>query len=115
MKLSWLPNSQNGLMVGDYIATAFSNGVPHGVFAVATADCGTTFNEAMYTGQGLSAAVAGKQLSSANDKPLHKFSDKVEREQPEKGRIPPLSGRGKGQSNPPRHISESIVGIDAES
>ena len=35
MQLGWLPNSQNGLMVGDYIATAFTNGVPHGVFAVA--------------------------------------------------------------------------------
>ena len=48
MQLGWLPNSQNGLMVGDYIATVFSNGVPHGVFAVAAAKSGTTFNEAMY-------------------------------------------------------------------
>jgi len=90
MQLTWLPDSQNGLMVGDYIATAFTNGVPHGVFAVAAANCGTTFDEAMYTSQGLSAAAAGKQRSSANDKPKHKLSDKIEQEQPEKRRIPPL-------------------------
>ena len=89
MQLGWLPNSQNGLMVGDYIATAFTNGVPHGVFAVATAKSGTTFNEAMYTGQGLTVTAAGRQLSSAGDRPLHKLSDKIEHERPEKGVVPP--------------------------
>jgi hypothetical protein len=89
MKLGWLPNSQNGLMVGDYIATAFSNGVPHGVFAVATARSGSTFNEAMHTAQGLTVPTEGAVLSSAGDKPLHNLSDKVEKEHPEKGVIPP--------------------------
>lgn len=89
MQLGWLPNSQNGLMVGDYIATVFTGGVPHGVFAVASANSGSTFNEAMYTGQGLTVSAAGRQLSSAKDRPLHHLSDKIEREQPEKGRIPP--------------------------
>jgi len=89
MLLSWLPNSQNGLMVGDYIATAFTNGVPHGVFAVASAVSGTTFSEAIYTGQGLTVTAARRQLSSAGDKPLHKLTDKIERERPEKGVIPP--------------------------
>jgi hypothetical protein len=93
MQLGWLPNSQNGLMVGDYIATAFTNGVPHGVFAVATANSGTTFDEAIYTGQGLTAKTAGRQLSSAADRPLHKMSDKIERERPEKGIIPPSRRR----------------------
>jgi hypothetical protein len=32
---------------------------------------------------------AGRQLSSARDKPLHHLSDKIERERPEKGVIPP--------------------------
>jgi hypothetical protein len=90
MLVTWLPNSQNGLMVGDYIATVFTNGVPHGVFAVAQALTGTTYNEAMYTGQGLTVAAAGRQLSSATDKPLHKLSDKIEKERPEKGVHPPL-------------------------
>lgn len=89
MQLAWLPTSQNGLMVGDYIATAFTNGVPHGLFAVAAANTGTTFNEAMFTAQGLTVTAAGRQLSSAGDKPLHKVSDPIEREQPEKGRVPP--------------------------
>ncbi len=90
MQLSSLPQSQNGLMVGDYIATAFTNGVPHGVFAVATALSGTSYNEAMYTGQGLTVTAAGRQFSSASDKALHKLSDKIEHERPEKGVIPPL-------------------------
>ncbi len=90
MQLAWLPNSQNGLMVADYIATAFTNGVPHGVFAVAAAKSGTTFNEAIYTAQGLTvASVPGAaQLSSAGDKPLHHLSDPIPEEKPERG-IPP--------------------------
>ena len=89
MKLTWLPNSQNGLMVGDYIGTAFSNGIAHGVFALAGANSGSTFNEAMYTAQGLTVAPEGAMLSSAGDKPLHKLSDKIEKEHPEKGMVPP--------------------------
>ena len=93
MLLDWLPNSQNGLMVGDYIATAFTNGVPHGVFAVATSNAGTTFGEAIYTGQGLTVTAEGRQRSSVADKPLHKLSDKIERERPEKGIVPPSPRR----------------------
>jgi hypothetical protein len=89
MQLSWLPNSQNGLMVGDYIATAFTSGVPHGVFAVASANSGTTFNEAMYTGQGLTVTATAQQRSSAADRPLHNMSDKIEHERPERGIVPP--------------------------
>lgn len=88
MLLDWLPNSQNGLMVGDYIATAFTNGVPHGVFAVARVNSGTTFDEAIYTAQGLSSQKSVRQRSSAFDRPLHHLSDKIEKELPEK-RIPP--------------------------
>jgi hypothetical protein len=95
MLLGWLPNSENGLMVGDYIATAFTNGVPHGVFAVASAISGSTYGEAIYTGQGLTVSAAGRQLSSAGDKPLHKLSDKIERERPEKGVIPPSRRRNR--------------------
>ena len=93
MQPSWLPNSQNGLMVADYVATAFTNGIPHGVFAVAAANSGMTYDEAIYTGQGLTVKTAGRQLSSAADRPLHKMSDKIERERPEKGVIPPSRRR----------------------
>ena len=93
MQLAWLPRSQNGLMVGDYIATAFTNGVPHGVFAVAQPASGTSFKEAIYTGQGLTASASARQLSAAHDPPLHKLSDRIEREVPERGRIPPKRRR----------------------
>ncbi len=89
MQLSSLPNSQNGLMVADYIATAFTNGVPHGVFAVAVAPSGTAFDEAIYTGQGLTVEAAARQLSSANDRVVNRLSDKLQREMPERGKIPP--------------------------
>jgi len=95
MQLSWLPNSQNGLMVGDYVATVFTNGIPHGVFAVAQASSGSTLNESMYTAQGLKAAMTSRQLSSAVDRPLHKLTDKIEREVPEKGMRPPLRRRAR--------------------
>jgi hypothetical protein len=98
MHLGWLPNSQNGLMVGDYIATAFTNGIPHGVFAVAAAKSGTTFNEAMFTAQGLTVPETGPQLSSAGDEPLHKLSDPIEKEQPEKGIVPPSKKAAKRSS-----------------
>ena len=98
MQLTWLPNSQNGLMVGDYIATVFNSGVPHGVFAVAAANSGSTFNEAMNTAQGLTVPEDGPQFSSANDKPLHKLSDVIEKEHPEKGVIPPSKRAAKKSS-----------------
>ena len=98
MFLNWLPNSQNGLMVGDYIATAFVNGTPFGVFAVAqqnsTSFGGSTgFQGAIYTGKGLAVKLSGRQLSSAYDQPLHRMSDKIEKEVPEKGSVPPLRRR----------------------
>jgi len=100
MPLNWLANSQNGLMVGDYIATAFVNGVPHGVFAVAQKNNvgfggSPTFKEAIYTAKDLSVTASASQLSSAHDKPLHKLSDKIEREVPEKGIVPPSRHRAR--------------------
>jgi hypothetical protein len=95
MQLASLPDSQHGLMVGDYIATVFTDGIPHGVFAVAQAKSGSTYNEAIYTGQGLTAAMTSRQLSSAADHPLHRLTDKIEREVPEKGLRPPLRRRAR--------------------
>jgi len=63
--------------------------VPHGVFAVAAVKSGSTFDEAMYTAQGLTVPEAGPQFSSAGDKPLHNLSDPIEKERPEKGAVPP--------------------------
>jgi len=59
MTVTWLANTTQGFMVGDYISTSFAGGLAHGVFAVASANNGTVFNEAMFTNAtGLSAARA---------------------------------------------------------
>ncbi|MGO9127616.1 MAG: sialidase family protein [Terriglobales bacterium] len=49
MSLSWLPNTFSGYMVADYLSVSYANGQPFGVFAVAKALSGGTFNQAMYT------------------------------------------------------------------
>lgn len=68
MSLSWLPNSDNGPMVADYIGVSYSNGSPYGVFAVAQALNGTTYNESMYTTKTpLPASYNEPHFSSIND------------------------------------------------
>jgi len=68
MNLSWLPPSQNGLMVADYLAVAFSNGHAFGVFAVAGAPQLNQLNEAMYTTTtALLAPLDAPLFSSEND------------------------------------------------
>jgi hypothetical protein len=52
----------------------------------------------MYTAQGLTVPEAGPQFSSAGDKPLHKLSDVIEKEQPEKGKVPPSKRAAKRSS-----------------
>jgi hypothetical protein len=72
MTLSWLPDTDQGRMVGDYIATAHNaSDTAHGVFAVATlptaggTDCATatpSCDQAIYTttsGLGMAAEVSG--------------------------------------------------------
>ena len=71
MTLSWLAPSQNGLMVADYMAVAFSNGNPFGVFAVAHAPGNGFLHESMYTTKtALTAAPNEPFFSGLNDKPI---------------------------------------------
>jgi hypothetical protein len=71
MQLSWLPQSQNGLMVADYLAVAFANGNPFGVFAVAKAPSNGLLNEAMYTTKTpLLPSKNERRFSSKGEKPL---------------------------------------------
>ena len=71
MELSWLPETQNGLMVADYLAVAYANGNPFGVFAVAKALSGGLFNEAMYTTKSpLLASMEEPRFSSRGEKPV---------------------------------------------
>ena len=71
MALSWLPSTDSGQMVGDYIATSFASGNAYGFFAVAKAKSGSTFNEAIYTTQtGFNVAAAQAKNSSAGERPV---------------------------------------------
>jgi len=49
MTLTWLANTSQGFMVGDYISTSFVNGTAHPVFVVANPNNGSVFDEAMYS------------------------------------------------------------------
>jgi hypothetical protein len=79
MTLSWLPNTTQGRMVGDYISTSFnSSGTAYPAFAVAVAptsggsDCASATpncNEAIYTVQGglsTSSAIAATDVDNSS-------------------------------------------------
>jgi len=69
MSLSWLPSTFSGQMVADYVATSFAGGKAYGIFAVAGAKSGSTFDEAIYTSQaGLDVAAAQGHNSSAGER-----------------------------------------------
>ncbi|HUI41442.1 MAG TPA: sialidase family protein [Terriglobia bacterium] len=71
MQLSWLPVSDNGPMVADYIGVSYNNGNPFGVFAVAQAPVGGVLREAMYTTrQPLLASPGATRFSSRADQPV---------------------------------------------
>jgi hypothetical protein len=71
MKLAWLPVSDNGPMVADYVAVSYVNGNPFGVFAAAQANVGTTFSEAIATTKApLPLGYDAPRFSSAEDRPV---------------------------------------------
>ena len=49
MKLTWIADTTQGRMVGDYISSSFASGDAFPVFAAATAPSGGHLNEAMFT------------------------------------------------------------------
>lgn len=69
MTLTWLANTSQGFMVGDYISTSFANGAAHPVFVVANPNSGSVFDEAMYSPSSGLALVAGIN-SSKGDKAI---------------------------------------------
>lgn len=70
MMLAWLPATSSGRMVGDYIATAFSQGKAYGIFAVAKPKS-SGFHEAIYTtAVGQSAVESGVTFTSAGEIPV---------------------------------------------
>jgi hypothetical protein len=71
MQLTWLPVSDNGPMVADYVGVTYNNGNPWSVFPVAKAPTGSTLNEEMYTTkQALPANPPGPRYSSKVDRPV---------------------------------------------
>ena len=71
MKVGWLPDSDNGPMVADYIGVSYVNGNPFGVFAVAQAPVGSTLNEAMFTTKSpLPISFDAPRSSSIDDHPV---------------------------------------------
>jgi len=71
MKLAWLPLSDNGYMVADYVGVSYVNGSPFGVFAVAKGPYNGLLNEAIYTTKTpLLLAPNEPTYSSRNDKPV---------------------------------------------
>ncbi len=76
MSLTWLPNTTQGRMVGDYISTSFSGAPAYPAFAVASApssggsDCFTATpncNEAIFTVQGGLSVSGSGSGNSASD------------------------------------------------
>jgi hypothetical protein len=64
MNPTWLANTNQGYMVGDYISTSIaSNGVAFPAFAVASAPNGSVFNEETYTAKN-GLTVSGGTVSS---------------------------------------------------
>jgi hypothetical protein len=71
MKLAWLPVSDAGPMVADYIGVSYVNGNAFGVFANAVAPTGSTLAEAMYTTKApLPAPGSAPRFSGIEDKPV---------------------------------------------
>jgi hypothetical protein len=71
MKLAWLPVSDDGPMVADYIGVSYVNGNAFGVFAVAQAPSGSTLAESMYTTKTpLPEVGSAPRFSSAADQPV---------------------------------------------
>lgn len=74
MKLSWLAQTGSSgsatAMIGDYFSVSYVNGTAYGVFAVANANSGTVFDEAMYTTAQPMLALSAKRFSSRGEKPV---------------------------------------------
>jgi hypothetical protein len=71
MQLTWLPVSDNGPMVADYVGVTYSNGNPWSVFPVALAPSGSTLNEEMNTSrQPLTVKAGTPTFSSRLDRPV---------------------------------------------
>lgn len=71
MSVGWLPVSDDGPMLADYIAVTYLNGGAFGIFPVARAKTGTTYAESMFTTKtALPVSDDMPRFSSAEDQPV---------------------------------------------
>ncbi len=85
MHLAWLPVSDDGPMVADYIGVSYVNGNAFGVFVVALAPSGKTLHESMFTTKAplpevgsaprFSGLVDQPVAGAKSDHPVHFFYD----------------------------------------
>lgn len=97
MQLTWLPNSDNGYMVADYISVSYTNGNPFGVFAVAQAPVNGVLNEFMATTkEPLLASPNEPRFSSAGERAVPGAKSDYERKAyyDDEGRRPIPKSRG---------------------
>jgi hypothetical protein len=67
MTLSWLPNTSEGRMFGDYISTSvLAGGNAYPIIAVSNAPTGSTFDQAMYAPSGGLAVTGGTHTAAAS-------------------------------------------------
>ena len=67
LTLSWLPNTSEGRMFGDYISTSvLSGGNAYPVLSIASAPAGSTFNQAMFVPAGGLAVTGGSNMATVN-------------------------------------------------
>jgi len=75
MSLSWLADTSQGRMVGDYVSTSIGAGTnAYGVFTVANAPTGAVFDQAMYVATG-GFPVTGGALRAETEVPSTRSAD----------------------------------------
>jgi hypothetical protein len=71
MVLTWLAQTSQGYMAGDYISTSFAGSTARGVFPVANAPAGNVFDEAMYSpAAGLGVLTGSAVVTSSGQYPI---------------------------------------------
>ena len=70
MRLTWIADTDQGRMVGDYMSTSYVNGKAFGVFARGQLKSGSVFNEAMNTPVSGLSAESGPLFTSLGEQPV---------------------------------------------
>ncbi len=77
LRTSWLANTNQGPMVGDYISTSFASGGARPVFASATAPSGSVFAEGMFTSAAALSAAGTTTRAAVRPPVVSRSSDRA--------------------------------------